>query len=239
MESYYVKDVLLGLKKEYVEYAKLLDKIKSEVVVEGNDKLKDFRFYLDKSYIDVLPELMCEFEMKNKNKFSNTVLYTRNNAMIAECGNVCIYGNTQTFKKSLRLLFNSEFANSMKESEIRTDDENTYLDVDYNGINYYWFNKENGRNAKLSYNPISDMVNFTSTFNISKSIVEDMLYTSISQDNLPLYHQRVMETCELSKPLEVLDAPKKLYQSEKSTDFEPMELTNQQKFLVLRNLSRR
>ena len=83
------------------------------------------------------------------------------------------------------------------------------------------------------------MVNFTSTFNISKSIVEDMLYTSISQDNLPLYHQRVMETCELSKPLEVLDAPKKLYQSEKNTDFEPMEFTNQQKFLVLRNLSRR
>ena len=53
MESYYVKDVLLGLKKEYVEYGKLLDKIKSEVVVEGNDKLKNFRFYLDKSYIDV------------------------------------------------------------------------------------------------------------------------------------------------------------------------------------------
>ena len=51
MESYYVKDVLLGLKKEYVEYGKLLDKIKSEVVVEGNDKLKNFNNKFKKYYI--------------------------------------------------------------------------------------------------------------------------------------------------------------------------------------------
>lgn len=248
MKNYNVKDILLSFKKEYLEYGKMLNSLKEEVYVEGEKNLKDFNFYLEKSFYQTVPELKCIIDKKERKydvfdlfgptRVYQTAMFKRNNEMAIDGGNVCIFGESDRFKKKLNLLFNSEFTKNIYVERVNSKNNKAYLEFRHNLIRYNLQNKEDGKLARIEYKPVSDEFELLYGNDFTKELIEHMLYSDIMVEELPLYHQNIIK--ENNVAVEVMDLPKrKKAFFEPNIEFEPMELVKQDKVMVLRNKARR
>lgn len=204
MDYYYLKDIILGLKKEYDNYSYILNDLKDSISI--NDKLlvNNINLYVYENWSMKNPELICDIYRNKKifdklySKLIESDSYDRINLYkdsIYKHGKLKIYFNSNLFNKKYDLLMNSPFVNKIYIWMISNIDHNGFLSIGHNFIKYHGFNNS----LDFDYNPITGDFKITNPKNgIDKKIINNIFYIKFPKDKFFEYHKKMIESSNLN-----------------------------------------
>lgn len=203
MDYYYLKDIILGLKKEYNNYNSLLNDLKDSICINDKSLVNKVNLYVYEDWSMKYPEFICDI-YRNKNSFDklySKLIKSDSYDRIDLCknsiykhGKLKIYFNSDFFNKKYNLLMDSPFVNNIYVWVVNNTNGNGSLGICHNFIRYHGFNGI----LDFVYNPINgDFKILNPKSGISKKFANDIFYIKFPKKNIPDYHKNVIESSNL------------------------------------------
>lgn len=250
---YYLKEIILGLKDEYVKYQKQLQELKQYTQIIDKNTLDDFYFWLFQSSKDEKPELECVIE-KKKNRMQCLIediqktrgsfiygkgrhecYFNNNGQTIINDGKISIYGLSPEFCQQVKAILTSSFANEifLENIPVIGNDGNPFLSINQSFIRYL-YSVDSNSHVSLECRPeLQTTKIYIGKYDsiISEEIINTILYSKFSKNSFSKYHQKIIDTNSAStKSIKILEIP-----TMSPFGFaEPMELVEDEKGLVLK-----
>lgn len=221
---YLLKEVILGLYKEYQQHQQELEKLKA-LCEKKEDRVEDFNFMVFKSQ-HKNPMLLCDYEPKQNriqklmtdfSKKTGYYIYGKNKAYLVTDNNRYYfhghrgypihvkynYGMEEEFYNQAKLILSSEFSHSMNSDyiEISNSDIDTMFHTDTRYIDFS-INSSNNKLPKsvIWYDSLNNNLIFKSdNKELNNQDIENLLNFEIPSTTLNSYH---IKTIHKSKILE-------------------------------------
>lgn len=208
--NYYFKDILFGLRNEYLMLQEELDTLKKYVNLEDND-LENVSFYLDTRYPDkvlmrcILYDKMSKIQERiEKIKIKLGIYPDYKTSDIVECNgkyDIEIYpeiiydGKKQEFNQSIFYIFNTDFVKNLRYIHYGIGyDDKPFLSLSSSNISFYL-----NEYVSMNYNLMKgDYLHFYSSRGIlTKDIIDNVFNTEFPKKRFPKYYQDLIEECSL------------------------------------------
>ncbi len=249
-DYYYLKDIILGLKSEYLKCYQELEKLKQFVSITNEKMVKDFHFILFKLYPTDDVTLLCNI-VKRKNMLKKLLeniqskigmyaydiihecKFNDNNEMVISNDKIGIFGNTPEFCSQIKLIKDLPFTNNIAVKFLHPikNSENAYTRITHNRI-YYMNTIDSEKHIILNYHPVNNLIlldKYDENFN--EELLYSILYSKYSRNELSKYHQNIIDSSDVaSKVVKVMDIPEK----KENNCFEDMELEEHSTTVLLK-----
>lgn len=249
-DYYYFREILLGLKCEYLKCDEELQKLKQYAQTDS-EKINNYYFWLCQWEGQRKPELRCVIEAK-KSKIEQLIerikkkigtyaypydfecRFNNNGETILGDHGLYVFGNSDEFCSQAQAILNSEFTNGIFLDRIfSSDNKNAYVSANHIFIKYTYAPICNDYTT-FEYRPIDSNRVGLNMKNITEKKLYDILDSTYPREKFPPYYQNVIDSNPSAmKPIEIVELPdmNRLY-------YESMELEELDNKVILKKIKR-
>lgn len=217
--SYSFKDILFGLRDEYLLLQQQLDTLKKYINLEENN-LEDISFYLSHQYSEDEVKMLCTlYDKKSKiekklewikiqlgiyPKYRSSYINENNGEYVIEkYPEIIDKDKKQEFNQSVFYIFNTEFVKNVRYINSGTG----YNDIPFLSLHPSYIYLSQNKYASLEFNPCKgDYISLYSFRGLlSKDKMENMFNMEFSKERFPEYYQNLIENSSyIDKPVDIV-----------------------------------
>lgn len=230
-DYYTFKEILFGLRHEYLKVQQELEKLKPYAHVNESleKKILDFYFELSQCRFEKKPEVYCHFVPKQsylKKKINRIKAFLTGDMPIwysqVLCDNnnryymkqqpfpihVCDYEYCEEFDEMLQKILNSDFAHSIySKCDTKFLGKSYHLEIQPSNINLFGTINVMNMDSSCDYILCYDNINISHhSKNLSQDFINEIFNVQFSKEMIPSYHQNIIDNSNVSdKKVRIVD----------------------------------